>query len=153
MREANSMSVMRCVGVNPVLAWGRIRIVPGSDPVLEHGLGVSATVVDGKLSVQIDHGIRPRFWTPLATVVGSTDAVFVESFDEAAGSFVVSIVPPPEEPTEEPPPADPPEEEPEEPPPEEEEPEEEPVALLFEPTPVSADGDVFVSFLILGVGQ
>lgn len=146
MREANSMGVMRAVGVNPVLAWGRIRVVPGSDPVLEHGLGVSATVVDGKLSVQIDSGIRPRFWTPLATVVGSTDEVIVESFDEAAGTFVVSVVPPPEPPAEEPPAEEP--EEPEEPP--AEEPEE--PAAVFEPTPLG-EGDVYVSFLILGVGQ
>lgn len=146
MRDSSSTSLMRGVGVNPILAWGRVKIVPGEDPVLEHGLGLSATVVDGKLVVQIDPGIRSYIWTPLATVIGSATEVLVESFDEPAGSFVVATVPPPEPPAEEPPQEPPPEEEPAEEP-------EEPAPASFELAPLAEDGTVYVSLLVLGVGQ
>ena len=175
MREANSLSTVRGVGTNPVLAWGRLKIEPDTEPVLEHGLGLSAEVVDGKLVVQIDPGVRSFIWTPLVSAIGTETGVIVESFDERAGTFVVvtkktgegpvTEEPPAEEPAaepaaEEPPAEEPPAEEPpaEEPPAEEpavEEPAAAPVAeaVPFVLAPVAAGAVVYVSMLVLGVGQ
>lgn len=132
MREQNTAGTMRGVGVNPICAWGRLKLAVDTVPVLEHGLGVSMTITeDGKMLVAIDPSIRPRFWTPFASAIGSTSAVYVESFDELAGTFVVAVTPvePPD------PPADPPED------------------VTFAIVPLGEGIPVYASVLVLGVSQ